>query len=313
MGPQIFQALSRHEESLIELTLEMLPPDAVPQISLLKGCTNLVLLSLSEYGLEPVDLEESHNDAFLEIVAWLKECIKLKLLNLNQLSNAYALLTPVLLENSIHLNSLAYGGLGIHDFAEFHGALANQTSLQRLWFGEEEDMSQYFGDSGVEVLVESLSKLVNLTDLRFRNKISDKFTDAHIVEIASSLPKLEILSTSGDMLTDAIWDAVASLRSLRILDIGVVTNFTADGILSFIEKLGPGNRGLFFASTCNFEGTDLSREEVEMIQEKIAEKVEGRFEFVGRGKYWYYRYESLAALTFKSVEHGRIFEDDVSD
>lgn len=47
-GPQCFQALSCHGESLVELKLDMLTPDTIPKFSLLKCCTNLVSLSLGE-------------------------------------------------------------------------------------------------------------------------------------------------------------------------------------------------------------------------------------------------------------------------
>lgn len=91
--------------------------------------------------------------------------------------------------------------------------------------------------------MESLSKLVSLTDLD-GSEMYDNSTDLQMVRLASSLPKLEVGSINGDELHDDIWDAVASLRSLRRLEFSAVTHFTADGIFDFIGKLGIGNKGL---------------------------------------------------------------------
>lgn len=126
----------------------------------------------------------------------------------------------------------------------FYQALANQTSLQSLWLRGGLDPRS--GDDNAEItdnLAESLSKLVNLTDLRLF-EISGCFADRHIVHIASSLPKLEFWSTSGLLLSDVIWGEVACLRSLRTLHLRSMPRFTPDGIIDFLEKLGAGNKGL---------------------------------------------------------------------
>lgn len=272
--------MSGHGESLVELKLNYLPSKAVPNISLLKGCTNLVSLSLAGNGIAIDDIEKSHNDDFLETVAWLKRCKKLRVLAFTKFFSAPSLMTPILLENSIRLTSLGYEGFAVRETENFYQALANQTSLQSLYLKGHLDAPE------TDVVVESMSKLVNLTDLHLR-EVSEYFGDRHIMQLASSLPKLEVWSTSGYQLTDAIWAQVASLRSLRRLDLNALTSFTADGILEFIEELGPGNKGLVLAVMNADTDSDLSLEEQDLIQDTIAQNVEGRFEFtLSRGVFF---------------------------
>ncbi|MCJ1430061.1 hypothetical protein MMC29_007976 [Sticta canariensis] len=275
LGLESFEALSRHGESLVELKFNMLQAGTLPGVSLLKGCTNLVSLTLGGDGLTTPDLETLDNDNFRETVAWLRECIKLRVLVFTNFFSGPSLLARVLLENSIRLTSLEYSGFVLRDSKEFHQALANQTSLQSLCL--KGDVDEYALDA-VDMLVESLSKLVNLTDLRLR-EISDFFIDHHIIQLASSLPKLEFWTTSGFGLTDCIWDKVATLRSLRRLDLSASTSFTAKGILGFIEQLRPGNKGLVLAVMNAEMDSELSPRELSLIRDSFARKVEGRFEF----------------------------------
>lgn len=276
LGPQSLRALSRHGESLVELKLPWLPPEAVLQVSLLKACTNLVSLSLGEH-IPPdlVGLEKKHNKAFLEMVAWLKACKKLRNLIFAEFSGSSALLARVLLENSICLTSLEYESHRFSDIEKLLPALASQTSLQFLCLKEID----FLGDSEkrANALVKCLSNLVNLTELH-TSKMCSAFTNWHIFQLASSLPKLEVWSTSGYELTDRIWGGVASLKSLRTLIFDSQTIFTVNGILyRFVEQLGPGNRGLFL--NVRNSGRNFSRKEQNLIQERINQKVGGEFDF----------------------------------
>ncbi|MCJ1423974.1 hypothetical protein MMC29_001861 [Sticta canariensis] len=274
-GPEILHALSCHGESLVELKLNVIPVcmrGPIPQFSLLKGCTNLVSLSLA--GTEQyTSLEKSHIDAFLEMVAWLKECKKLRILALKKFFTS-PVIAPFFLDETIHLTSLEYEVYGNRDITEIHQALANQTSLQRLWFKVCANNDVHVVDG----LVESSSKLVNLTDLRL-TATSSALLDRHIVQLARSLTKLAVWSTCGGRLTDAIWGEVSTLRSLRVLDIYASTSFTTNGIVGFIEKLGPGNKGLALSVVQAERRSDLLGTEQELIQETIAKKAQGSFEF----------------------------------
>ncbi|MCJ1263484.1 hypothetical protein MMC22_003354 [Lobaria immixta] len=275
-GPHCLRALSCHGESLLEVKLKMLRPKTIPKVWLLNCCTNLVSLSLGVRGMVITDLEETHSDAFLRTIAWLKECKNLRTLAFTRFPSATALMATVFLENSIQLTSLIYVGPELLYDEKFVRSLANQTSLELLSL-EEEGLTSEWNPKTLDILVESLSKLVNLMELDVI-AVFDSLTDLHIARLTSSLSKLEVLSIDGDDISDDIWDAVASLRSLQILQFSANTYFTASGILDFIERLVPGNKGLVLDVMSS--KSELSRKEQGLIQEKIAKKVGGVFEFV---------------------------------
>lgn len=248
IGSASLQALSCHRESLIEIKLRMSEIESVSKLLLLKSCTNLVSLSLSrlfpvrnDEGLDsPVHIDEKLNrDTLLETVAWLKECKNLRSLAFEDSLIYSTLVTPILSENGIHLTSLRCLGRKVGDTKAFYKALANQTSLKSLWLKGYKDNST----QEVEILVESLTQLVNLKDLQLA-QVTNLFVNQHIVQLVSNLPKLEVWSMIGPMNLTAIWDEAASLRSLRILELGELESATIDEILNLINNLGPGNKGL---------------------------------------------------------------------
>ncbi|KAI4162830.1 MAG: hypothetical protein LQ342_003547 [Letrouitia transgressa] len=275
IGAESFLALSCHRDSLRELKLDSISADAMRSLNMLQGCTNLTTLSLTDGSQISVDLKKSHNDVFLEVVAWLRKCQRLQSVTLRKIRAGPDLVTPILLEDGIKLTNLELGGYAMADSREFHQALANQVTLQELLLTGECDNET--GD-GTAILVESLSQLTNLTDLRLRD-ISDYFNDEVIQRLARSLPKLEVWWTSGWAITDAIWEEVAKLKSLRRLDFTALTRFTANGILDFILNLGPGNHNFVLAVMMADLDCDLSEAEQTMIRETMAERVSGRFEF----------------------------------
>lgn len=280
IGVASFLALNCHRESLSELKLEGIKADAIPDISMLKGCTNLVSLALAEDGVATQDLEKRHNDVFLETIAWLRECQKLRTISMAKMLSATGLLTPVLLEHNINLTKLDLEGYPMAENQDFHRALASQTNLQSLFLqGESSDLG-----SDVDVLVDALSKLENMTDLRLP-EISDYFLDSHICQLAKHLPRLKIWWTSGYAITDAIWADVASLHALQDLSLSAITRFTAEGIMNYMSSLGPGNEGLVLNVTMADMDFPLSEEEQLIIRNTMSSKVGGRFDFMYlRGK-----------------------------
>ena len=269
-----FLALGGHGDSLTELKLHSLNSDAMHSLNKLKDCINLTTLLFTDGTNRNVNLKRGHPDIFQDIVAWLRQCKKLRSVTFRDLQGGQDLMTSILLEDSIHLTSLELKGYIMADSHEFHQALANQPTLQELLLHGETDEA---GD-GVATLVESLSQLANLTELRLQD-ISDYFTDEVISRLARSLPKLEGWWTSGWGVTDAVWRDIASLKSLRRLDLAATSRFTSNGILDFIFGLGPGNKGLVLAIMMADVDCNLSDEEQAMIRETIANQVDGRFEF----------------------------------
>ena len=274
IAAESFLALGCHRESLTELKLGSLSQGEMESLNMLSGCTNLTTLLLDAGVNAHIDLKNRHNDVFLETVAWLKSCQKLQWIALRNFRGGQNLISPILWEDDIRLKHLELTGYVMADALEFHQALANQRSLQELQLkGDSDEVS-----GGLSVLVDSLTKLANLTDLRLQD-ISDYFTDEIISRLARSLPKLEEWYTSGWGITDAIWTDVAGLQSLRRLDLAATSRFTSEGILDFILSLGPGNKGLVLAVMMADVDCDLTEEEQTMIREMMASKLDGRFDF----------------------------------
>lgn len=240
-------------------------------LATLKGCTSLKVLHLED--LHRVDLEGTRHDVFLEVIAWLRDCKELQEISLKGFMSAPAILTPLLLDDQIHLLKFAVESYVMRDSRDFHQALAHQGTLEGLWLGGNGDG---VARDDIDVLVQSISKLTRLRELSLRD-VSDNFTDEHVRQLARNLPELEGLWTSGLELTDAIWKDMSSLRKLKRLDFVAVSSFSADGILQFISELGPGNRGLALA-VMN-AAVDISEEEQALIRETLATKLDGRWDF----------------------------------
>lgn len=310
-GTRSFQALGSHGETLTELQLGGLTSSNIPKLSLLRRCTNLVSVLFGHIGRYAADRNESHREALFETVAWLKECKKLQVLTCSSFFSAPALTELLSSENCIHLTSLRYEGFIWQNGPEFHNrfhrVLANQTSLQSLSL--KGDMVR--DALGADSLVESLSKLVNLTNLRLE-MICDTLVDEDILQLVSRLPKLKVCTMGGVGLTDAIWDEFASLKSLRSLTLEGATRFTADGIFDFIEKLGPGNKGLVLLILNVDQDSDILWdvwEEKKLIQDAIYKKVKGWFDirFEG-GKYghgWYMIFNNVESSSARAAERVR--------
>ena len=274
IGAESFLALSCHRDSLKELKLNSINSTAMHSLHMLAGCTNLTTLLLTDATNRSVYLKMAHNEIFVEVVAWLTSCKKLRSVTFRNIRGGQDLLTPILLENGIQLTSLELRGYAMADARDFHQALAHQTSLQELQLQGDSDET----GEGVATLVESLCQLVNLTDLRLQD-ISDYFTDEVLGRLARSLPKLEGWYTSGWGVTDAIWADMAMLKSLRRLDMAALSRFTANGILDFILGLGPGNKGLVLEIMMADVDCDLTETEQTTIRETISAQVDGRFVF----------------------------------
>ena len=268
-------ALAQHRESLQDLRIE-LQRDFLIALPALKECTALKSIQLKD-ATGTIDLKRTQNDVFLEIVAWLKACKNLKDVTLNRFVSGLAIITPVLLENDIHLEKIEMSDYGLYndqEILDFHQAFGHQTdlrSVQLKLFTDAENV-----DKG---LVEGLCQLPNLRDLELRG-VADNFTDFDIGQLARSLTKLEDLETGGYGITDAVWKDIAQLTQLRSLNFAALTRFTVDGLLEYTSRLGPDNYGLALALMNADPDFNLSEEEQGLISEALAAKVQGKFIFV---------------------------------
>ena len=273
IGVESFLALNCHRDSLTELRLSSLTSESVLALAMLKSCTSLKVLHLED--LFGTDFEGAHHDIFLEVVAWLQDCKRLQEISLKRFPSAPALLTPLLLDNQIHLLKVAVEGYTMRDSREFHQALAHQETLESLWLGGD---GEGVVRDDIDIFVKSLSKLNRLRELSLRD-VSDYFTDEHVCRLARNLPDLEGLWTSGFGITDAIWKDLSRLRKLKRLDFAAMTSFSAGGILQFISDLGPGNRGLVLVVMNADVDSNISDEEQATIRETLATKLDGRWDF----------------------------------
>ena len=244
-------------------------------LSNLKACTNLESLKLAENIKATQDLENRHNDTFVEMVNWLCQSKSLKNISISNLLNAPSLLAPALRERSVTVNALELEGFSMLANSDFHQALALQTHLRSLYLKGEG--SERATDN--DLFVKSLSQLVNLTDLRL-DVIAEGFSEHHIRTLARNLSKLETFWTGGFCITDEIWPDIASMRSLKRLELTADTRFTANGILDFVLSLGPGNTGFALNVMMQDTDSDISEEEQSMIRDTLSNKLGGRFDFL---------------------------------
>ncbi|KAL9129189.1 MAG: hypothetical protein Q9217_002293 [Psora testacea] len=274
IGPESFLALGCHRDSLVLLHLHSIEASSMQHLSNLKACTNLESLWLENITATQ-DLENRYNDVFIEMVDWLCQCKNLRAIFISKFAKSPGLLAPVMKENGINIVSLVLEGYSMIGNADFHQALALQIGLRSLYLkGEGSERA-----SDNDIFVKSLSKLVNLVDLRL-NLIAEGFSEYHIRILAQNLSKLETFWTGGFGITDDIWADIASLRSLKRLEFSADTRFTANGILDFIHSLGPGNTGFALNVMMQDTDCDISEEEQSMIRDTLSSKLGGRFDFL---------------------------------
>jgi hypothetical protein len=291
IGQKTLLALNNHSSSLKVLHLDGLwyAPDieqrfeqllisqrcdAIKNLSLLQGCLALESLFIKDaHG--NIDLEATENDVFLEVVDWLGRCERLRELTFEKLVSAPTILTHLCLNNDTRLRKLKVTGYSLTGSQDFHKALSHQTTLQSLTLTAEAEGS--FRDD-IDTLVSSVCQLKALTHLDLCDA-SDYFRNPEISRIATSLKRLETFTFSGYDVTDAVWYAISGLHSLRVLAIQALTSFTVDGVLGYISTLQPTNQGLVLSLWKQNGESDFSENDKSIIQESIADKVEGRFEF----------------------------------
>ena len=156
----------------------------------------------------------------------------------------------------------------------FHEALASQQTLQNLYLRGE-------GSDDIEdnaALVQSISQLHDLRELELKD-ISEGFFPDHVMMMTPFLPNLERLWVSGDYFDDGIWNAFLCLPKLQSLAIHALSEFTFQGILSFITQLVPSNKGLALSILNATIDGNLTDDEQSVIRDTLRHNVEGTFDF----------------------------------
>lgn len=241
----------------------------------IKDCTNLTTIQLAEDVRGTQDLEKRHPAVFLQIIEWLSQCKKLSSLFMTNFVNGPALLAPVLRTPGIKLERFGLEGYQMFGSREFHQALALQYNLKSLFLKGDDSESE----TDNKVLVECLSGLVNLRDLRLTG-ITGSFSEQHIATLARRLQSLETFWTGGWHITDSIWVFIKGLKFLQRLELNADTRFTGEGILNFVKSLDEeSNAG--FSLYIMMQDTDCNIDErkLEKIRDTIAKRLGGRFDF----------------------------------
>lgn len=278
IGAETCQALNHHGKSLQSLKLG-LAENAVPAIALLQGCTSISTLALAS-STGTTDLKATQNDVFLEIVQWLRSCARLNEVSFTNFVSAPDLLLPVVLNKDIKLQKLQInasedGMYVVQNHRDFHQALSQQPSLRRLLLRADPDPVTR---DDIDALMDAFTSLQDLRELSLF-RISDYFTDSHIGRLAVSLPNLEELYVGGYGISDAVFDSLAGLKNLRVLTFSGITTFTEAGIMSFVNKLDEGNKGLVLAVDNADQDTAMSQDSQDAIRDALFTQLDGRFEY----------------------------------
>ncbi|KAL3466399.1 hypothetical protein BJX64DRAFT_250811 [Aspergillus heterothallicus] len=272
LGPRSIRALGTQKDSLAELKLTSLEIGTIREIPSLGAFPALVVLALSDSA--PTAWTEEFYETVNKVADWMRSCKKLKRLELRKFVDDTHLLTNVLSENDIKLSTLSFVGYKLGNSGGFFGSLPLQPSLEYLYLRGEG--SEDIGDN--EKLVQAISDLTNLRELELKD-VSDYFTMDHVMALTPFLPKLERLWISGEAFNDSVWDAFSYLPKLKSLVIYAMSNFTADGVIEFITRLGLENRGFNLSILNGVSGLNFPDETQVMIREIIAENLQGSFDF----------------------------------
>ncbi|KAF2772849.1 hypothetical protein EJ03DRAFT_171631 [Teratosphaeria nubilosa] len=278
IGPETCLALNSHGKSLASLKVA-LEEEGILALALLQDCTNLETLHVS--ALRPsVDLKATQNDTFLEMLDWLGRCNELRDVSFTNVLSAPDLLLPVLQNDNVKLKSLQVdakeGSLYVvNDHHDFHRSLAKQTALESLHLRADPDP---ISRDDLEILIESLERLTNIRELNLY-RISDYFSDQHIIRLARCMRLLRILYVGGYGITDAVLPDLAGLKYLKSLTLAGITTFTVEGLLDFVARLESGNRDLQMSVDMADPQSMIPDESQDLIREAIVSKVNGRFEY----------------------------------
>ena len=80
-------------------------------------------------------------------------------------------------------------------------------------------------------------------------------------------------------ISDAVFAELLGLQNLKALTFSGITTFTLEGVMGYIDQLGPGNSGLTLSVDMADPDSSIPPEEQELLRELIFAKVEGRFEY----------------------------------
>lgn len=272
LGPRSIKAFGSQLNSLIELKLTSLTIEAIAELPSLASPPALRVLVLTDSISTLRDAK--FYSTVTQVADWIRSCNSLRRLELRRFFDDPALLSLALTDEGPHLTTLSVTGYSMATSGAFHEALSSQQNLQNLYLrGEGSD-----NPNDNAILVQSISQLNDLRELELKD-ISEGFFPDHVMTMIPFLPNLERLWISGDYFDDGIWNVFLCLPKLQSLAIHALSEFTSQGILSFITQLRPSNKG-FALSVLNAttEGS-LTEEEQSVIRDTLKNNLDGSFDF----------------------------------
>ncbi|KAK6814740.1 hypothetical protein RU639_009808 [Aspergillus parasiticus] len=246
LGPRMIRGLGSHWNSLTELKLGYLGITATEKLLSLTAPPALkVLVLTTSIGVRS---NEASSQMMPRVAKWIRSCKALQRLELRRFMDDALLLAQILPEKSLCLSSLS---------------LADYRSDQ---------------PEHNEPLFQAISKLNNLRELDLYG-VADGFTADDVMALTPFLPHLEKLLTGGKYFRDDVWNAFLRLPKLKYLMILGRSEFSAKGILDFINQLGPGNSGFSLPILDPTSDTDIDYTTAHYIRDVLISKFDGRFDF----------------------------------
>ena len=262
----VLASLSNQCTSLRSLALAVKDLNELQHLS---KCPNLEILYISSYG----STTGTNTSDSTGLASWLEYCKSLKDLELDGYKMEPSAIINLLLDKEIPLSSMhiCFGGNGLD--RNFYRALATRDSLTDLHL--ENDSRRVDDAQRIEVM-ECLLCLGSLTSLSVIS--GGDFEDHDIRSLARQLTCLKSLNFGYLAITDTVWTDLSSLTSLSDLSLTGDSEFTLDGFLSFVSKLGSGNDRLVVNIDASaYSSKILTSDEVSRAGGRMKEKVNGAF------------------------------------
>ena len=277
---KVCAALNGHCNMLSDLRLWNVSSEMLLAFPALENCTSMTMLQLMS-DRATTDLVTVQG-VLSSLIAWLSACKNMKSLTFKNIVGVHAWLTPVLLQDEMHLTSLIVEGPAPQDLNAFHKALGNQVGLQtlRLSGGPEQILW-----SDLNIFVDSICRLKSLSDLQLRD-VSDGFCNTQVQKLAYNLLSLEDFSFSCQFVDDGMLPALTGLRHLRRLDVYGLSNFSPKSLTEYIDNLGPGNTRMVLSINAAHWDYGYTEDFQAELREKIAARVDGKFDYsLARGRH----------------------------
>lgn len=267
---QSLLSLKTQSSSIVHLSL-VIHHDFFFHLYLLGTCPNLATLELRHSGRldgpnVPLALDKAKD--------WLNSCKTLRKL---EVFNRYGpqFVTGVLIDENIPIQSLKVTPDLRGCSKTFYEALSTKSSIRelRIRFLEYVDEGSDDPYRRDDSLWESI---LSMHWLKLLHISARGLADDSIGDIAKRLNQLQYLKVDTNGFTNATLDSLSSMPTLRSFIQKGSSSFTFKGILSFINNLGPGNRGLHLE--INSPNRVFTEEEMASARSLLNSKVGGTIE-----------------------------------